>query len=167
MPAITACLMASLLGISITNVGFRRCLSRYSCSAVRVPEAGSRTMKGSSANACAGTLSARAKRCVGAVTSTCGCIAKGSARLAKSTGARPITHRSTSLASIKATSCSRLPRRSRTSTAGCSVWNRASSCGRKYLALLTMPMVNRPDSSRAKRAIASSASFSVPSRRRA
>ena len=47
---------------------------------------------------------------------------------------------------------------------GCSSRNRVSSCGTKYLAVLTMPTVSRPDSSLRSRAIASSASFSVASK---
>mmetsp|Transcript_38692 Transcript_38692/g.90456 ORF Transcript_38692/g.90456 Transcript_38692/m.90456 type:complete len:222 (-) Transcript_38692:177-842(-) len=167
MPAMTACLIASLLGISITKVGWMRCRSRYSWSTIRVPESASRTTNGSSASAAAGTASARAKRWLGEVTSTCGCIANGSARQGTSFGARPITHRSTSAARSMAPSSSRTPKRSRTSTAGCSAWNFASSCGRKYMAALTMPIVRRPDSRRLSRAIASWASFKVASSLRA
>ena len=57
----------------------------------------------------------------GGPTMTNGCAANASARVAISFGGRPITDRSTSPASIIATSCSRLPTtRRRTSMPGCS-----------------------------------------------
>ncbi len=45
MPAITACLMVSLLDISIVMRGSKRCSAKKSSIAARVPEPGSRTMK--------------------------------------------------------------------------------------------------------------------------
>lgn len=76
--------------------------------------------------------------------------------------------RSTSRARSMSTCCSRLPvTRRRTSMPGERSWKRASSCGTKYLAVLTMPMVSRPTSMRFRRATASSASFIAASSLRA
>src|SRR5207244_8616837 len=61
-----------------------------SSSAARVPDPGSRTMKSSPSRALAGTFSARAKGCSTPVTSTCGCMAKGSAREGQLRGGRPM-----------------------------------------------------------------------------
>ena len=68
----------------------------YSSSAARVPEPGSRTMNPSSMQRARRRLSRHARSgCSTDVTSTCGCIAKGSARVGQSFGGRPMTARST------------------------------------------------------------------------
>ena len=166
MPAITACLMVSLLDISIEMRGVMRCSRKKSSIALRVPEPGSRTMKGKASSACTVTCSERSSGWSGGHTKTSGCAANGSALVAISFGGRPITARSISLPCSSASSCSRLPITcKRTSMPGCSSRKRASKRGMKYLAVLTRPMLSSPASTRLKRAIASSASFSVEIKR--
>lgn len=46
MPAITACLMVSLLDMSMVMCGSRRTSAKNCSIAARVPEPGSRTMNG-------------------------------------------------------------------------------------------------------------------------
>ena len=53
MPAITACLIVSLLAISIVDARLEAVLAQNSSSAARVPEPGSRTMSGSVARSAA------------------------------------------------------------------------------------------------------------------
>src|SRR5437764_432276 len=134
-----------------------------SSSAARVPDPGSRTMKSSPSRALAGTRSARAKGCSTPVTSTCGCMAKGSAREGQSRGGRPMMESSTVPSRISATTSSRLlPTCSRISTPGCSSRKRASRRGRKYFAVLTMATSSGPVRRPRKRATMSSASRIAP-----
>ena len=166
-PAITACLMVSLLAISITTFRLAASPPRKRSSAARVPEPLSRMMKGTPRSCFTASSPARTSGWSGAATNTCGCAAKGSARVASSLGGRPMMARSTSPASSICTSCSRLPTARRISTAGCSWWKAASSGGSMYLAVLTMPITSWPTSSLRRRATASSASFRPARMRRA
>ena len=138
-----------------------------SSSAARVPEPGSRTMKPSPISAFAGTFSICANGCSIEVTSTCGCIANGSARVGHSFGGRPMIASSTLPCCISATTCSRLLLTCRRiSMPGCSSRNCASMRGTKYLAVLTMPTSSTPVERPRKRATMSSASRIAASTRR-
>ena len=92
---------------------------------------------------------------------TSGWSANGTALVSIRCGGVPMIATSISLRSSSRTMTSRLFTDSVTLTPGNRCWNRASSAGAKYLAVLTTPTLIRPPRRPLSAEIAASASFSA------
>ena len=158
MPACTACLMVSLLAISMLTLSGRRCSANRRSSSPRVPEPGSRIRKVSLARRASGMRRFFASGWPGAAMTTWGWRANGSTTVSMPCGVRPMMAKSTSLSASCFSTSSRLPAQSFRVTPGCFSRNTASRGGTRYCAVLTMAMCSRPCAMPLRAARASSAS---------
>jgi len=118
MPAITACLIVSLLFITLSIFGAKPRSPKNRSIDERVPEPCSRTRKRSPASASSGIACSRARGCDGGAITTSGWSAKGTATVSKRWGGVPMIARSISLRSSSRTITSRLLTESTTRTSG-------------------------------------------------
>src|SRR6185312_12011631 len=106
--AITACLIVSLLRISIATRTSRMRSPKASCIAIHVSEPRSRTTNGSSTTRAIGTRRLPASGCDGGATITYACGANGSCTMSRPCGGRTITARSVRFSARRCRSSSRL-----------------------------------------------------------
>ena len=144
IPAITACLIISLLDDSMATRGAKPASAKTRSASRRVPEPSSRTTNHSFARSAGASPRLSQSRCPGGATTMVGCGAKIFASTGASAGGAPAIARSMSPAASSARIAARLPSISCTVTPGYSERNRAIMWGTMYFAVETRPSRTRP-----------------------